>query len=184
MRSATGARLTLTRIIGRWRTRSGGRRSPRRGPNRGYHCPRRGPCTQFQDQEQISVYLARRSNEVCPFRFGSRYFAISSVRQTKKAGAWPACADCSSEVSRLTFIRRAVPWIKAHWAFEIYVRRRHFEPRLACACRAQLAVRAADSLLGLYAVVLGLLLLCYELSVLQRPLGRHETNSRSYEVDS
>lgn len=168
----------MTRIIGRWRTGSGGPRLPSRGPNRGYHRPRRGPCTQFQDQEQISASLTRRSNEVCPFRFGSRYFAISIVRQTKKAGAWPACADCSSEVSRLTFIRRAVPWIKAHWAFEIYVRRRHFEPLLA------LAVRAADSLPGLYAVVLGLLLLCYELSVLQRPLGRHETNSKSYEVDS
>src|SRR5260221_6630395 len=79
------------------------------------------------------------------------------VRQTKKAGAWPASADCSSVVSRLTLVRRAVPRFEAHWAFEIYVRRRRFELRLACACRAQLAVHAADSLPGLVAVVPGLL---------------------------
>jgi hypothetical protein len=89
--------------------------------------------------------------------------AIFLVRQTKKAGAWPASADCSSAVSRLTLIRRAVPWFEAHWAFEIYVRRRRVELRLACACRAQLAVRAAGSMPGLVAVVLGLLSVRYEL---------------------
>jgi hypothetical protein len=82
------------------------------------------------------------------------------VRQTKKAGAWPASPDCSSAVSRPTLIRRVVPRFEARWAFEIYVRRRHFKLRLACACCAQVAVCTADSLLGLVAVVLGLLLTC------------------------
>ena len=85
------------------------------------------------------------------------------VRQTKKAGAWPASPDCSSAVSRLKLIRRVVLRFEAHCAFDIYVRRRHFELRLACACCAQVAVRTADSLLGLAAVVLALLLRRYEL---------------------
>src|SRR5260370_9973997 len=88
--------------------------------------------------------------------------AIFLVRKTKKAGLWPASADCSSAVSRLTLIRRVVPWFEAHWAFQIYVRRRHFGLRLACACRAQVAVRAADSMLGLVAVVLGFQSVRYE----------------------
>jgi hypothetical protein len=107
---------------------------------------------------------------------------IFLVCQTKKAGAWPASANCSSAVSRLTFIRRAVPWFEAHWAFKIYARRRHFELRLACACHAQLAVRAADSMLGLFAVVLGLLVLRYELLCTAKTTGRRATNSQSYKL--
>src|SRR5260370_34317463 len=98
--------------------------------------------------------------------------AIFLGYQTKKAGAWPASTDCFSAVSRLTLIRRAVPWFEAHWAFESYVRRRHLELPLACACRAQLAVRAADSMLGLVAVVLGLLPVRYELRCTAKTNGR------------
>jgi catalase-peroxidase len=40
--------------------------------------------------------------------------------------------------AQATTIRRAVPWFEAHWAFEIYVRRRHFQLRLACAVQMRL----------------------------------------------
>jgi hypothetical protein len=89
--------------------------------------------------------------------------AIFLARLTERAGPWPTSADCSSAVSRVTLIRCAVPWFKAHWAFEIYVRRRRFERRLACACRAQPAVRATGSMPGLVTVVLGLVSVRYEL---------------------
>jgi hypothetical protein len=69
-------------------------------------------------------------------------------------------------------IRRTVPWFEAYWAFEIYVRRRRFELRLACACRAQLTVRTADSPLGLVAVVLSLLSIRYELRCTAKTTGR------------
>jgi hypothetical protein len=115
-------------------------------------------------------------------RFASGQFLI---HQAKKAGVWPASADCSSAISRLTLVRRAVPWFKAQWAFQMYARRRHFELRLACACRAQLAVRAADPMLGLVTVVPVLLLLRYELrctakSILSRATY---TNLLSYKFD-
>src|SRR5260370_40362757 len=82
--------------------------------------------------------------------------AIFLGYQKKKAGAWPASTDCFSAVSRLTLIRRAFPWFEGHWAFQTYVRRRHFELPLACACLAQLPVRAADSMLVLFEVVTSL----------------------------
>lgn len=109
-------------------------------------------CVRFQDHEQNSP--SPRSAVEWSLPRSASVPAIFFVRQTKKAGAWPASTDCSSAVSRLTLIRRAVPRFEAHWAFESYVRRRRFELRPACACRAQLAVRAADSMPGLVAIVL------------------------------
>lgn len=107
------------------------------------------------------------------------------VRQTKKAGVWPAFADCTSAAARLTLIRRAVPWFEVHWAFQMYVRRRHFELRLACAFRAQLAVRAAGPMLGPVAVVPILLLLRYELRCIAKSTLSRATapNSKSYKLD-
>src|ERR1700694_2764324 len=69
------------------------------------------PCPRFQDQEQLGVSLARRSNAV------SRSASVPAIFlgcQTKKAGAWRASTTCFSAGSHLTLISRAVPWFKAH----------------------------------------------------------------------
>jgi hypothetical protein len=42
------------------------------------------PCPRFQDQEQLSVSLARRSNAVSPLRFGSGHFSRMPDKKSRR----------------------------------------------------------------------------------------------------
>jgi hypothetical protein len=50
------------------------------------------PCTRFQDQEQISVSLARRSNAVSSLRFGSGDFSRTPDKKKPALGRLPLTA--------------------------------------------------------------------------------------------
>jgi len=131
------------------------------------------PCPRFQDQEQLGVSLARRSNAV------SRSASVPAIFlgcQTKKAGAWPASTTCFSAGSQLTLISRAVPWFEAHWSLEICVRRRRLSFGLLALtvlnllCAPLIRRLASSRLFSVY---------CRFVTnsvVLERPPGRHAAN--------
>jgi hypothetical protein len=73
------------------------------------------PCTRFQDQEQISVSLARRSHAVSPLRFGSGHFSRTPDKKSRRLAGAARLISVSREtaeglrrIGRLRFMFGAV----------------------------------------------------------------------------